>query len=105
LSGAANLAQGARKRGHTERKDVVKLGAALADAKGFRVVALDGREVGEVEHVRYERHADHPDEIVIKRRFLLWARRGVVKFDEVSAVDADHARVYLTIPTASIESL
>jgi hypothetical protein len=82
LSGADSLAPGARKRGHTERerKDVVRLGAALAAAEGFRVVALDGRDVGEVEHVRYERHADHPDEIVIQRRLLLWARRDVVKF-------------------------
>ena len=95
------------KRGHTEREreDIVKLGAALAAAEGFRVVAVDGRDVGEVEHVRYERHADHPDEIVIKSRLLLWARRGVVKFDEVSAVDAERARVYLTVPTASIERL
>jgi hypothetical protein len=88
-----------------EREHVIKLGARLADAEGFRVVALDGRDVGEVEHVRYKRHADHPDEIVIKRRILLWHRYGVVSFDEVSGVDPDRERVYLRIPTGAIKRL
>ena len=66
------------------------------------MIALDGRDVGEVEHIRYERHADHPDEIVIKRRLLLRQRRGIVGFDEVSAVDPARERVYLAIPTAAI---
>jgi hypothetical protein len=85
-----------------QRKDVLRLGARLADAEGFRVVALDGRDVGELEHVRYKRHTDHPDEIVIKQRFLLWERRGVVKFDDVSAVDSDRERVYLAVPRSAI---
>jgi hypothetical protein len=69
------------------------------------VVALDGRVVGEVDHVRYKRHADHPDEIVITRRFLLRQRRGVVAFEDVSAVDRDHERVYLGIPSSAIRRL
>jgi hypothetical protein len=69
------------------------------------VIALDGRDVGEVEHVRYKRHADHPDEIVIKRRVLLRQRLGVVAFDKVSNVDPDRERVYLAIPTTAIRRL
>ena len=88
-----------------EREDVIRLGARLAHAEGFHVIALDGRDVGEVEHVRYERYADHPDDVVIKRRILLRHRRGIVRFDEVSAVDPDHKRVYLTIPTTAIRPL
>lgn len=85
-----------------ERQDVLKLGGALADAEGYRVIALDGRDVGEVEHVRYRRHADHPDEIVIRRRFLFRQRRGVVAFDEVADVDRDRERVYLRVPSGAI---
>jgi hypothetical protein len=88
-----------------DREDVLKLGARLAAAEGFRVIARDGRDVGEVEHVRYRRYADHPDEIVIKRRVLLRHRLGVVAFDEVSNVDPDRERVYLAIPTAAIRRL
>jgi hypothetical protein len=88
-----------------ERDDVVRLGARLAAAEGFRVVALDGRIVGEVEHVRYRRHADHPDDVVIRRRILLWHRRGIVRFDEVSTVDPGSKRVFLTIPAAAIRRL
>jgi hypothetical protein len=94
-----------RSKTERDREDVLKLGARLADAEGFRVIALDGRDVGEVEHVRYRRHADHPDEIVIKRRILLRHRLGVVGFEEVAAVDPDRRRVYLAIPTAAIRRL
>ena len=84
---------------------MARLGARLADAEGFQVVALDGRVVGEVEHVRYQRHADHPDEIVIRRRVFVWRRRGVIPFEAVGNVDPDRARVYLTIPTDAIKRL
>lgn len=84
---------------------MARLGARLADAEGFHVVALDGRIIGEVEHVRYERHADHPDEIVITRRVLFWHRRGVIPFDAVGNVDPDRESVYLTIPTEAIKRL
>jgi PRC-barrel domain protein len=84
---------------------VARLGARLADAEGFHVVALDGHVVGEVEHVRYKRHADHPDEIVISRRVLFWRRRGVIPFDAVGNVDPDRERIYLTIPTDAIKRL
>jgi hypothetical protein len=88
-----------------EREDILKLGARLANSEGFRVISLDGREIGEVEHVRYERHADHPDEIVISRRVLLWRRRGVIPFDAVGNVDPERERIYLTIPAEAIKRL
>lgn len=88
-----------------ERQDVLKLGGALAEAEGYRVIALDGRDVGEVEHVRYERHADHPDEIIIFRRVLFWRRRGTIPFDVVGNVDRRRGRVYLTIPSEAIDHL
>ena len=56
-----------------------------------------------VEHVRYERHMDHPDEVVIRRRVFLWDRFATVQFDDVSNVDPDRERVYLTIATAAID--
>jgi hypothetical protein len=35
-------------------------------ADNYRVVAGDGTHVGWLDHVRHERHADHPDEIVVR---------------------------------------
>ena len=52
-----------------------ELGRLLAAAAGFRVVASDGRQVGALDHVRYRRHADHPDEIIVRRRVLSSKRR------------------------------
>jgi hypothetical protein len=57
------------------RRRQAELGRLLAAAEGYRVVASDGTHVGWLDHVRYERHADHPDEIVIRRRGLLPKRR------------------------------
>jgi hypothetical protein len=88
-----------------EREDIVKLGARLADSEGFRVIALDGRDIGEVDHVRYERHADHPDEIIITRRVLFWRRRGTIPFEVVGNVDRRRGRVYLTVPSDAIDHL
>ena len=63
---------------------------------------MDGRDVGAVEHVVYKRHADHPDEVVFRRKVLLWERLYVATFDEVAEVDADQERVYLGIPGAAV---
>ena len=85
-----------------DRKDILALGRRLADSVGFTVIALDGREVGVVEHVRYEHHTDHPDEIVIRRRRFLRNRLARVSFDDVANVDRRSERVYLTIPSAEV---
>lgn len=70
-----------------DRDDILTLGRRLADSAGFRVVALDGREVGVLEHVRYKQHTDHPDEIVVRRRRFLRERFVSVPFGEVANVD------------------
>ena len=67
------------------------------------MIALDGRDVGVLDHVRYERHMDHPDEVVIRRRVFLWDRHATVSFDEVSNVDPARERVYLSVPHGTIE--
>jgi hypothetical protein len=85
-----------------DRKDVLALGRRLADSVGFRVVALDGREVGVLEHVRYEHHTDHPDELVIRRRRFLRQQVARVSFDDVANVDRRSERVYLTIPSSEV---
>jgi hypothetical protein len=86
-----------------EREDIAKLGARLANSDGFRVIALDGREVGWLENVRYERHMDHPDEVLIRRRSLLWERHATVPFEQVANVDPERERVYLALPRDEIE--
>jgi hypothetical protein len=86
-----------------ERRDIVQLGARLANADGFRVIALDGREVGSLENVLYERHTDHPDEILVRKRILLWDRYATVSFEQVANVDPERERVYLALPPDAIE--
>ncbi len=68
-----------REGGEGERSDrtQAELGRLLAVAGGYRVLASD-RRVGWLDHVRYERHADHPDEIVVSSRRLLARRRRVL---------------------------
>jgi hypothetical protein len=85
-----------------DRKDILTLGRRLADSAGFRVVALDGREIGVAENVRYENHTDHPDEIVVRRRFLLWDRFATIAFDDVANVDPERERVYLAVPSEAV---
>jgi hypothetical protein len=53
--------------------------------------------VGILEHVRYEQHTDHPDEIVFRRRRFLRERLVSVTFDQVANVDRPSERVYLAI--------
>jgi hypothetical protein len=85
-----------------DRQDIQTLGRRLADAVGFRVIARDGRDVGVLEHVRYERHMDHPDEIVVRRRRFLRERLVSVTFDQVANVDRHSERVFLTIPEDAV---
>jgi RNA polymerase sigma factor (sigma-70 family) len=72
----------------SERSDgtQAELGRLLAAAKGYRVLAGDGTHLGRLDHVRYERHTDHPDEIVVRSRRLLARRRRVLPFSAVAEV-------------------
>jgi len=63
-----------------------ELGRLLAVAEGYRVLASDGTHVGWLDHLRYERHVDHPDEIVVRSRRLLARRRRVLPFSAVADV-------------------
>ena len=67
------------------------------------MVALDGREIGVLEHVRYEKHADHPDDILIRRRHRLRDRYATVSFEDVANVDPEGERVYLAIPSNVVQ--
>jgi hypothetical protein len=58
----------------------------LAAASGYRVLASDGTHPGWLDHVRYERHAGHPDEVVVRSRRLLATRRRVFPFRAVAEV-------------------
>jgi hypothetical protein len=72
----------------SERSDrtQAELGRLLAAAGGYRVLASDGTHLGWLDHVRYERHADHPDEVVVRSRRLLARRRRVLSFGAVAEV-------------------
>ncbi len=79
------------------------LGRLLAAAGGYRVVASDGAHVGWLDHVRYERHADHPDEIVVRRRGLLPRRRRAFPFGVVKAVRPGERTVVLRLDRNALE--
>jgi hypothetical protein len=72
----------------SERSDrtQAELGRLLAAAGGYRVLASDGTHLGWLDHIRYERHADHPDEVVVRSRRLLARRRRVLPFGAVADV-------------------
>jgi hypothetical protein len=53
--------------------------------------------------VRYEKHTDHPDDVLIRRRYLLWDRYATVTFEQVANVDPERERVYLSIPSNAVE--
>jgi hypothetical protein len=74
--------------GGGERSDRTQAehGRLLAVAGGYRVLASDGTHLGWLDHVRYERHADHPDEIIVRGRRLLARRRRVLPFTAVAEV-------------------
>ena len=58
------------------RKRLARLGRLLSSAAGYEVRTTEGHRVGKVEHVRYERHADRPDEIVVRVAGLVRRRRS-----------------------------
>lgn len=68
------------------------LGYHLSQAHGFRVLEAGGPELGVLENLRYGRHAEYPDEIVVRRGRLLRRRRLAIPFAAVESVDA-RARV------------
>jgi len=72
-----------------------EIGRLLASAEGYLVLDEEGRPFGRLDHVRYERHADHPDEIVVRRGLL--RRRQVLPFEAVAAVDGKNETVLLRI--------
>lgn len=86
-------------------KELSELGRLLAAAWSYQVLSRDGRYVGLVDHVRYERHSDHPDEIVVRRRNVFWGRRRVVPFAAVESVDPRRRTVTLEIDAESVARL
>jgi hypothetical protein len=85
-----------------DRNDILTIGRRLADSTGFRVIALDGRDVGVLDHVRYEQHTEHPDEVLFRRRRFLRERLMSVPFDQIAKVDRRSERVFLTIPSREV---
>jgi len=83
--------------------EAARLGRLLASASGYDVVSSEGRSLGQLEHVRYRLHTDHPDEIVIRRLHLLWKRRRVLPFNTVAAVDPRAGTVTLRPGWDSVE--
>jgi hypothetical protein len=84
-------------------REEAELGRLLSVCQGYLVRASDGMPVGVVDHVRYEQHLDHPDEIVIRRRHMLWRRRRSIPFSAVAAVDPGQRTVMLTIDSMGLE--
>ena len=80
-----------------------ELGRLLAAAEGYRVVASDGTQVGRLDHVRYEGHADHPDAIVVRRRGFLPRRYRALPFSAVETVTARERTVVLRLDQWAFE--
>jgi hypothetical protein len=80
----------------TERqRERGEIGRLLASAEGYLVLDEEGRPCGRIDHVRYERHADYPDEIVVRRGLL--RQRRTLPFEAVEAVDVKNETVRLRI--------
>ena len=90
--------QGAEQSGRMQ----AELGRLLAAAAGYQVVASDGTHLGRLNHVRYERYADHPDEIVVRRR-AVFPRRRALPFSAVETVSARERTVVLRLDRSALE--
>jgi hypothetical protein len=67
------------------RERVDRTGRELASAIGYLVLGPDG-ELGRIAYLRYQRHHDHPDQIVLKRK-LPRLRRRAIPFAAIEAVN------------------
>jgi len=83
----ANSESQPRERGET--------GRLLASAEGYFVLDAEGRPFARLDRVRYERHTDYLDELVVRRG--LFRRRLVLPFEAVAAVDGKNKTVLLRI--------
>ena len=81
---------------------LAELGRLLAAAAGYRVVASDGTHLGWLDHVRYERHADHPDQVIVRRRGL-FPRRRSLPFDTVEAVMPRERTIVLRLSGTTLD--
>ena len=79
----------------SELRERGEIGRLLASAEGYLVLDEEGRPCGRIDHIRYERHADYPDEIVVRRG--LFRQRRVLPFEAVAAVDRKNKTVLLRI--------
>jgi hypothetical protein len=84
-------------------KRQAELGRLLAAADGYRVVASDGASLGWLDHVRYQKHADHPDEIVVRRRGMPPWRRRALPFSAVGAVRQRERTVVVRLDRITLE--
>lgn len=82
-----------------------ELGRLLAAAEGYLVLSKDGRHVGSIDHVRYGKHSEYPDEIVVRRRFAARRRRQVIPFDAIESVSRRERIVVLRIDHTAAEQL
>lgn len=97
------MREGAGESGERDLRRRAELGRLLAAATGYRVFTLDGEHVGWLDRIRYERHADHPDEIVLRSRGVLGRRRRALPFDTVEEVRPRDKTVVLRSTRSAIE--
>jgi hypothetical protein len=78
--------------------EAARLGRLLAASQGYQVRSREGQRLGLVDHIRYERHSDHPDEVVVRRPYaLLFKPRFAIRFQEVERIDPRERTVTLRI--------
>jgi len=81
-------------------RGLAELGRLLAAADGYAVFDASGRQLGRVDRVRYERHTDRPDEVVVRRGWL-WKRELIVPLEAIEAVDRATSTIRLRCSAAS----
>ena len=76
-------------------RDASRVGYHRSQSHGYRVVTRDGQSLGVIERLRYERHAEYPEEIVTRSGRLFWKRNRHLPFDAVESVDTRQRLVRL----------
>ncbi len=90
--------------GVAARKKMAELGRLLAAAEGYQVRTTTGGRLGRVEHVRYESHADRPDEIIVRAPGLLGTRKRVYPLSAVREVKPKEQIVVVLSPAGTARS-